>query len=243
MTVDSRLCLSLALLGIIGTASMLLAPIELLVPPEAPALSATQIRLLSLLQPILLVLVGVAAGCALARRVGLDAPLLRHGFTRGGLPPLGPIVAPTLLVAAGTAVVILAYANLSAAYLDTGTFHLPLVTRVLYGGISEELMFRWGLMSALVWAAWRVRGQPAVLSPAVYWGAIVVVAVFFAAGHLPFLFSLDTAPAPALIAMVLLGNTLVGTAFGWLFWRYGIEAAIVAHGLAHALAAALTAVL
>ena len=37
---------------------------------------------------------------------------------------------------------------------------LPLPTRLLYGGITEELLLRWGLMTLLVWAAW----QAAVLA-------------------------------------------------------------------------------
>ena len=34
----------------------------------------------------------------------------------------------------------------------------------------------------------------------------------------------------------MLGNTLPGVIFGWLFWKRGIEAAMIAHALAHALA-------
>ncbi len=30
---------------------------------------------------------------------------------------------------------------------------VPLPTRLLYGGITEELLLRWGLMTLLVWAA------------------------------------------------------------------------------------------
>lgn len=41
---------------------------------------------------------------------------------------------------------------------------MPLLTRLLYGGITEELLLRWGLMTLVVWAACRIfqrgRGTP-----------------------------------------------------------------------------------
>src|SRR5678809_1083871 len=38
---------------------------------------------------------------------------------------------------------------------------MPFLTRLLYGGITEELLLRWGVMTLLVWASWRIfqRGQ------------------------------------------------------------------------------------
>lgn len=44
---------------------------------------------------------------------------------------------------------------------------VPLPTRLLYGGITEELLPRWGLLTLLVCAAWRLlkarRNVPIVL--------------------------------------------------------------------------------
>jgi membrane protease YdiL (CAAX protease family) len=58
-------------------------------------------------------------------------------------------------------------------------------SRLLYGGITEELLLRWGLMTLLVWAGWRIfergRGKP----PAVYFvGAIIISAIIFGLGCL-----------------------------------------------------------
>ena len=41
------------------------------------------------------------------------------------------------------------------------------------------------------------------------------------------------------LAFVVGWNTLAGLVFGWLFWRHGLEAAIVAHALAHVVAVAV----
>ena len=42
-----------------------------------------------------------------------------------------------------------------------------------------------------------------------------------------------------MLAFVVGGNTLAGLVFGWLFWRHGLEAAMVAHALAHVVAVAV----
>jgi membrane protease YdiL (CAAX protease family) len=106
---------------------------------------------------------------------------------------------------------------------------MPLSVRVLYGGITEEVLLRWGFMTVVAWLAWRFSRR----TPAWMWVAIVVSAVVFAAGHLPaasFLVGPLTAPV---VAYVLVANTVFGVVFGWLYWRYGLEAAMVAHVLTH----------
>ena len=49
-------------------------------------------------------------------------------------------------------------------------------------------------------------------------------------------------PAPQLwlVAAVLLGNAVPGVLFGWLFWKKGIEAAMLAHTLAHLISSVVT---
>lgn len=69
--------------------------------------------------------------------------------------------------------------------------------------------------------AWILRGHA-------IWLAIVIAAVLFAAGHLPAVAAVSPLTT-ALIARTLVLNSLAGIAFGWLYWRCGLEAAMVAH--------------
>src|SRR5690606_24699722 len=65
-------------------------------------------------------------------------------------------------------------------------FSPPLYTRVLYGGITEELLVRWGLMSFFVWGFSRLgRHAERSVKPMYYALGIVLSALFFGAGHLP----------------------------------------------------------
>lgn len=111
---------------------------------------------------------------------------------------------------------------------------LPFPTRLLYGGIMEELLLRWGLMTLLVWAAWRLfqkgRGQP---KPAYLVGAILVSSLLFAIGHLPMAFMLFPELTLALTLFVIIGNSVFGLIAGYLYWRKGLESAMLAHMLTH----------
>ncbi len=111
---------------------------------------------------------------------------------------------------------------------------IPLPTRLLYGGITEELLLRWGLMTLLVWVAWRLfqkgREQP---KSAYFVGAILISSVVFAIGHLPIAFMLFPEPTLALIAFVVVANSLFGLIAGYLYWKKGLESAMIAHLLTH----------
>lgn len=93
--------------------------------------------------------------------------------------------------------------------------------------IAEEVWFRLGLMTLLVWCGFQLfpdRKFHAV----VLWSIIVISAVAFAVAHLPQLLSYG-AGSPFAIAGTVLGNTTVGILYGWCFWRRSLFAAIVAH--------------
>ncbi|HEU4968472.1 type II CAAX prenyl endopeptidase Rce1 family protein [Sphingomonas sp.] len=233
----------LAIGGAAGVLSLLALPIEQLVP--ANPLPRLLLRALALIQPAILVAAAVGIGAVLAPRVGLEAPL-STALARRQAP--GPVLrrqaGPAILVGLVTAAVLIAYRYYAATPMAgagpvaqrLAAFDPPLVTRLLYGGIAEELLTRWGLVSLFGWAMWRLAGRPQVPSAGIYWAAIALAALLFAAGHLPLLFLLAGSPPAWLIAAVLAGNALPGLLFGWLFWRRGLEAAMIAHAVAHLIA-------
>lgn len=115
-----------------------------------------------------------------------------------------------------------------------GQWEPPLWLRVLYGGITEEVLLRWGVMTGLVWLGWRFaqrrEGSP---KPWVVWTAIVGSALLFGAGHLPAASALTGSLSASVVAYVVLANSVFGLVAGWLYWKRGLEAAIVAHMGAH----------
>ena len=98
-----------------------------------------------------------------------------------------------------------------------------------YGGISEEVMLRLFVMSLFAWLGSFIsktaEGKP---TSAVFWIANILAAVLFGIGHLPAT-AIIIPLTPLVITRAIFLNGLAGVAFGWLYWKRGLESAIVAH--------------
>lgn len=83
------------------------------------------------------------------------------------------------------------------------------------------------LVGALVWLLARCNRRVAL--PWMFVLAIVLAAVLFGAGHLPAAIAAGIANTPLLIARLVLLNAVAAVVFGGLFWKYGLEHAMLAH--------------
>ena len=241
MRLFTRPNLIIAVLGLAGVASLLLVPFEALVPAALRDEVAGLNPLLFLVQPVLLVLAACLAGGMLAQRVGLGAPLIEamsggqaQGQGQGRDQTLRRALVAGLLGGVIAGLVLWAYAVMSPLQ----GIEIPLATRILYGGITEEVIARFGIMTVAVWLISRFAG----LSSTVYVAGAAIAAIIFAAGHLPLLFTLAPTASSGLIAFVLAANFAAGLIFGVLYWRRGLESAMIAHACAHVFAVLLQAV-
>lgn len=235
-------------IGLIGVASLIptLGPTldRLRSLPKPPAQSDVGLVALVLVQPTMLVLMTVAAGVLLADRVGLRSYLLAwsRGVSLPGSFGSGVPAAIGLALATGTAIIALdllfkeAMEPGSIAKL-AGTSPTPnwaaRASAILYGGVTEEVMMRFGLMTFLIWLASLVLPGTFASRPGILIGtAIIVSALLFGLGHLPRLFA-ATQPSTALVLHIVVLNMLAGLAYGWLYWRHSLEHAMLAHALTH----------
>ncbi|MEO5510727.1 MAG: CPBP family intramembrane glutamic endopeptidase [Longimicrobiales bacterium] len=195
------------------------------------------ISIASLAQSAFLLALAVWAGVALGPAVGLRAPAFEAAVARRPiLPAVRSQLLPGLMAGVIGGMVLFALAPYSpAALLEVQKrFSVPLVARVLYGGITEELLLRWGLMTALTWLTWRfLQRRQGAVHPSLVWLAIAVSAFMFGAGHLPAASVLVGTLDADVVAFVIGANTAFGLLFGYLFWRYGLESAMIAHAVAH----------
>jgi len=225
--------------GLLGVLSLLQLPIQLPEGIEAP-ISLELLRWISLAQSGILLALAVTIGLFTAPRVGLSAPVAEALVT--GQPWWGVLRRqgrPALIGAILGAIVLFIYGlfqpwlmpELLAAAEAT---EQPLLMRLLYGGITEELLLRWGVMSLFVWLLWRIgqRGR-GVAKPGVVWGGNLLAALLFGIGHLPAVAAYGISFTLPMVLAIIVGNTLAGLVFGWLYWRKGLEAAILAHAGTH----------
>lgn len=96
-----------------------------------------------------------------------------------------------------------------------------------YGGITEEILMRLFLMTLFIWISMKItRKNKPNQTPIII--SIFLAAVIFGLGHLPITASL-TKITPLIITRAIVLNGIGGVVFGWLFWKKGLEAAIIAH--------------
>ncbi|WP_453994217.1 CPBP family intramembrane glutamic endopeptidase [Bacillus nitroreducens] len=191
--------------------------------PSPPVLA-----ILSIIQSSVLLGIASLVGTKLASKVDLHWWLLDH-WLYGSTVPYPILVTILLSIIFGVIVSILIIG------LDIG--FMKRISKVemeepskwqsflasFYGGISEEVLTRLFLMSLVVYALDLIG-----IGEFRYWIGIVVAALLFGLGHLPAAFALLGKTKMIFFRTILL-NTIPGILFGYLYWKFGIEIAMVAH--------------
>ena len=196
------------------------------------------LALISLLQTALLMALAVGVGLVAAQPIGLGAPYIQAALS--GVPAASSFLR-LLPLSIGLGVLSFAVMALLERYvfgpyvpeaLRTSDVNAKAWTRFaasFYGGIDEEILMRLFFVSGLAWIFGRVwqnaNGQPA---DGAFWTAIILAALLFGLGHLPATKALTPLTSLIIIRAIVL-NGVAGIAFGWLYWRYGLETAMVAH--------------
>ena len=108
-----------------------------------------------------------------------------------------------------------------------------LLATVTLGAVVEEVMLRLFMMSLVAFILYKIFGRKdAFPSTPILITANIVAALLFAAGHLPATFQM-MGNSPILIFRCFLLNGSFGLAFGWLYRKYGLRYAMIAHGGCH----------
>ena len=232
----------LFMIGFLGVLSTLpLIPQLLASQPEPPPIPLYVVQLVSVIQSAVLLLGMVLLGYYFAPKIKLETPIF-DAFLNGNprFEKFNTHLTPALIGGIVGGIFIIVFTQIFSGYLPTeflaagSNFELPWYTRLLYGGITEELLIRWGLMSFFVWGSFRLT-QAKGSSPRAYnyLIGILLSAVVFGLGHLPAAFSLTPVVTTSLIVYIIIGNAGFGIIAGYLFWKRGLESAIIAHMVAH----------
>ena len=207
-------------LGLPGVAAL---PFLVTLPPGVPPLAA-------MANPAILLVLMALAGAWAAPKVGLRSALVLGPAVEGrGLAiwaALG-LVAGLVVALADHALAPL-WAVEGAATLREGRGAATLVLGLLYGGMTEEVLFRWGLMALLALGLLRVMPRRAALAV-----AVVLAALAFALAHLPAVAMGVEGVTPPLLLRTLIWNGLLGLIYGAALLRQGLEGAMLAHAATH----------
>lgn len=231
-------------------ATLLLLPYALEIQSSAVDLTKLGIPLPALIaiqtvQNAIIFAILIFLGLLLAGRVGLTTPIL-DSITRGesAADKIRAILPLSIILGVVSTVIVLGLEvfyfqpAMTKEFGDTvAALNLQTAQPAawkgffasFYGGIAEEIQLRLFMMSLLVWLGKFIsktsEGKP---TNAVFWIANILAAVLFGLGHLPTT-ALLVPLTPLVITRAVILNGVIGIACGWLFWKRGLESAMVAH--------------
>ncbi|MFI4918393.1 MAG: CPBP family intramembrane glutamate endopeptidase [Legionellales bacterium] len=189
---------------------------------------------------LFMVLVLSVAGDVLSLRTGLHAPLL-DSFLQGTVDfdSFLLLLWPVFICALTGLLVFLAlYYGVVSRILDKHSLQVMTELRhalglggcVLYGGIVEEILARWGLMnlSGFFLMAFIKQNNLYVVST-----SILLSGLIFAVGQVPAYLAAGCVASRRFIYSIVLLSLWQSFVFGFVFWQYGLVAAMLAHVLFH----------
>lgn len=203
------------------------------------------ILVIQTLQGAIIFAIAIFLGLLLANRIGLGAPIL-EAMTRGEsvADKVRAILPISISLGVVSTLVILGLEffyfqpammkelgdSAAALHLQTGQ---PAAWKGLlasfYGGIAEEIQLRLFVMSLLAWLGKFISKTPEDKPTAtIFWIATILAAVLFGLGHLPAL-AVIVPLTPLVIIRTIVLNGLLGIVFGWLYWKRGLESAMISH--------------
>lgn len=194
----------------------------------------------------------LALGLFAAGRIGLGAPIL-DGWLRGQAvgQQARAVVKPALVAGLGLGALLVLVAEfgfgpaLQAEIKQQGIVlvsggHPPVwqgLLALFYGAFFEEQLIRLVVLSLLAWLGsllfHTADGRPV---PAVLWVATILASIPFALGHLPAAMALGLPLDALVVARTLALNLPISIVFGWLYWKRGLESAMLSHLCADVLA-------
>jgi len=213
---------------------------NLKLPIPLPVVIANQI-----FENAIIFAIAIFGGLFFAKRVGLTMPILEAVTQKESIVDKVRAILPlsVMLGVVGTLIIlgleIFYFQPALAKQLGNSANALNLQTSQpaawkgllasFYGGIAEEILLRLFVMSFFVWLGRFIskttEGKP---TNAVFWIANILAAVLFGLGHLPAT-ALLVPLTSLIITRAIVLNGLLGIVFGWLYWKRGLEAAMLSH--------------
>ncbi|WP_454780295.1 CPBP family intramembrane glutamate endopeptidase [Legionella sp. WA2022007384] len=239
MTINWPLIIVLFCLSIPGVVIAIKRLIYFLLPDNSDELKKRMSRF-AILQTLFMIFVLCFAGAVLSPTTGLhDARLEALLQGTATVSVLLPMLLPTVLYAFfGVIFFLVLYYGLIARIVDKNNMEIMTRIRtalgvdgcVLYGGVVEEIIGRWGLMNLATFFALLFTKQYPTL---IIWISIFISGLVLVVSQIPAYIAAGCTSNRRFIYSLIILSLYQSLLFGYLFWQWGLIAAILAHMLFH----------
>lgn len=236
MKINWKLFIILWALCLLGVLSILPYQLTLLGGLEKIGIPLYLVIVSTLINNSIIFAIVIFLGLLLSGKVGLGLPILEGWLNgenvKGKLKSILPL-SVGLGVLAGVLIIVIDFLfSLTGSISLLSTVTPPAWQGLLssfYGGINEEVLMRLFVMSLLVYITFKIRktreGHPTKVG---VWISIILAAVLFGVGHLPTAMAIGST-TPLFVTRIIILNSIGGIIFGWLYWKKGLESAMVSH--------------
>ena len=231
------LLLGASLFGVAAVIPYVLALFEAVLEQHPLPFPLPIVLALQFAQSIVLFGLAVGIGLLVAPKIGLGAPVIEAWLYKQAIPAASKMFVTATIAGAAVGAVMVGLARFvfpsivprlpggSEAAIEWWKRFLA----CFYGAFNEEILMRLFVLSLLLWLFARVwrnpEGQP---SRGAFWATNFVVAILFGLGHMPA--AIHFMPVNVMTVLYILSLNGTGSLlFGYLYWRRGLESAMVAH--------------
>ncbi|GGA39178.1 hypothetical protein GCM10007416_10200 [Kroppenstedtia guangzhouensis] len=187
-----------------------------------------------LVQSTILAFLASWIGVRLSAQTGLDVPVMRWLLYRNAKPEgMTRKFFHSVLLGLGIGLLIIMADTFIFSSFHSSLGDSPVISpwkglaASLYGGIFEEVLCRFLVMNLIVWLLIKLSRKQARSYH--YWMGIIFSALFFGIFHLEATSAAFGSLTVPLILRATILNGIPGVLFGWLFWRWGLSYAMLAH--------------
>jgi membrane protease YdiL (CAAX protease family) len=187
---------------------------------------------------VLYMFIMILVGLRLQNRTGLNTPILNgivYPETRIHISKRW-LINSIVVALIGSLIVVLLDLFVFSPLMSSSMDQLPTpnwwqgLLASIYGGFTEEIMLRLFGMTIIVWLlAWITKKEKDRIPNGFYYVAIFLTATLFGLGHLPAAAQVFGGLSTVIVIRTLVLNSLLGLWFGYLYWKKGLEYAIIAH--------------
>jgi membrane protease YdiL (CAAX protease family) len=216
--------------------------VSILVIPYSLEITSSQVKIsaiiiiLTIAQNLVMFSVVIFLGLLLSKNIEMGLPILQ-GVLEGKnkTKDLKSIILPSVCfgILAGILIILSSIpfnkliSELQLSEVSASVWKAFLAS--FYGGIAEEVLLRLFLVSLFVWITFKIKktkdGRPTNFG---IWLSIILAAIIFGLGHLPATSQITALTGTVVIRAIVL-NGIGGIIFGWLYWKKGLESAMIAH--------------
>lgn len=211
--------------GLLGYQQIQTLPSEMIISLTKQFGSVQNLVFITIIQTVILTTIATIIGSFLGRKTNLNKRFVINK----------KMIINTLIIAFISAFSITIPEKLffvkALGLPDSFSFSLLyFASSLLYGGIIEEILLRYGVMTFVVFIIQKIVHKSDENSK--YVASIIFASILFSLGHLPATIQLFGYNQIAIIRGIIL-NFIPGIGFGYLYWKYGIGYAILGHMFTH----------